>query len=49
MKKTAVVMALMLVWGTVMISGCTEIPGIKGDSGDSRQDSDNGSGDNCSG
>lgn len=49
MKKIVIILALMLVLGTVVISGCIEIPGMGGDgedqdSGqDQGQDSDSGS------
>ncbi|MGF7118534.1 hypothetical protein [Methanobacterium oryzae] len=48
MKKIAIILALMLVLGTVMVSGCIEIQGMGGDgenqdSGqDQGQDSDGG-------
>jgi len=53
MKKIAIILALMLVLGTVLVSGCTQIPSMGGEdqgSGqDGGQDSDSGSGDDNSG
>lgn len=56
MNKITILLTLMLVLGTVMVSGCTEIPGIGGNgcdhgSGqdrcqDSNSGSDNGGDDN---
>lgn len=48
MRKIAIILALMLVLGTVLLSGCTQIPSMGGEdqgSGqDGGQDSDSGSG-----
>jgi len=44
MKKIAIILALMLVLGTVLVSGCTQIPSMGGEDQGSGQDGDQDSG-----